>query len=77
MAIDMLSKLAALQKLDKSAFENEYKELLAQLWALSDRSVRTALLSTLKNLVEYIPEQMINKSIFDHMIAGFADSNAK
>eukprot|EP01031_Cornospumella_fuschlensis_P036732 gene36732-44555_t len=76
-ATEMLSKLAALQKLEQTAFETHYRELIIQLWAMSDRSIRTVLLSSLKNIVDFIPESAVNKSIFDHMIAGFADSNAK
>lgn len=74
---EMLSKLAALQKLEQTAFETHYRELIIQLWGMSDRSIRTVLLSTLKNIVDFIPESAVNKSIFDHMIAGFADSNSK
>ncbi|RYH16009.1 hypothetical protein EON65_30820 [archaeon] len=76
-ATEMLSKLASLQKLEQTAFETHYRELIIQLWGMSDRSIRTVLLSTLKNIVDFIPESAVNKSIFDHMIAGFADSNSK
>jgi hypothetical protein len=75
--MEMLARLASLNKMEKSAFETHYKDLIVQLWSMSDRSVRTVLLNTLKNLAEHIPDSVVNKSIFDHMVAGFADSNAK
>jgi hypothetical protein len=44
---------------------------------MTDRTIRTALLSTLKHLADLFPAAMINKSVFDNMLAGFSDSNAK
>ena len=35
------------------------------------------MLQTLKALVPFVPDAVVNKSIFDNVLAGFADSNAK
>jgi hypothetical protein len=73
----MISKLASLQKIEASAFDLHCQGLLPALWAMSDRSVRSALLQSLKQMAPYTEASTVNKSIFDHMVAGFADSNAK
>lgn len=51
--------------------------VVVQLWSMSDRAIRTTLLKTLKSLVALTPAAFVNKSVFDPMLAGFADSNAK
>ena len=48
-----------------------------QLWSMTDRVVRTSLLDALKNMAPVIPAAAVNKHIFDNMVAGFSDSNAK
>lgn len=77
MSVEMLSKLASLQKLEPAIFELHSRDLLPQLWGMSDRSIRTSLLQTLRHMVSYLDNGMVNKHIFEPMIAGFADSNAK
>jgi hypothetical protein len=72
-----LSKLGSLKKIDETVFQTECIGVLTQLWAMTDRTIRTALLSALKHLVELIPASVVNSSLFDNMIAGFSDSNAK
>lgn len=53
--------------------------IVLQLWSMNDRTVRTVMLSSLKQLCpsSMIPASAINKHIFDHMLAGFSDSSAK
>lgn len=75
--MELLSKLGNLKKIDETVFQAECIGVLTQLWAMTDRTIRTALLSSLKHLVELIPAAVINNSLFDNMIAGFSDSNAK
>jgi hypothetical protein len=41
-----------------------------ELWQLSDRSIRTALLKSSKELFPITSTLSINKNIFDQMIAG-------
>lgn len=73
----MLSKLAAMGKLDPVVFRSSWVPILVQLWTMSDRSVRTVMLQSLKALIPYIPDAVVNRSIFDNVLAGFSDSNAK
>lgn len=77
MSVNLLSKLASLDKLDPVVFRISWVPILVQLWSMSDRSVRTVMLQSLKVLVPYVPDAVVNKSIFDNVLAGFADSNAK
>eukprot|EP00428_Durinskia_dybowskii_P062733 CAMPEP_0170366082 /NCGR_PEP_ID=MMETSP0117_2-20130122/6235_1 /TAXON_ID=400756 /ORGANISM="Durinskia baltica, Strain CSIRO CS-38" /LENGTH=724 /DNA_ID=CAMNT_0010620661 /DNA_START=444 /DNA_END=2618 /DNA_ORIENTATION=- len=77
VSVNMLSKLAAMDKLDSSAFQHSWVPILTQLWAMSDRSVRTVMLQSLKALVPFIPDATINRGVFDNILAGFSDSNAK
>lgn len=77
MSVNLLSKLASLDKLDPAVFRASWVPILVQLWGMSDRSVRTVMLQTLKALVPFVPDAVVNKSIFDNVLAGFADSNAK
>ena len=39
--------------------------------------IKNALLASLKQLAPLIPNAVVNKSIFDQLVAGFSDSNAK
>jgi SCY1-like protein 1 len=73
----LMRELALQEKLDEVVFMNQCGDLLGQLWTMSDRAVRMALLKSLKATVLYISPDTVNKFIFDPMIAGFADSNAK
>lgn len=73
----MLSKLAAMGKLDPAVFRASWVPILVQLWTMSDRSVRTVMLQSLKALIPFIPDAVVNRSIFDNVLAGFSDSNTK
>jgi len=77
VSVNLLSKLASLDKLDPAVFRASWVPILVQLWGMSDRSVRTVMLQSLKALVPFVPDTVVNKSIFDNILAGFADSNAK
>lgn len=77
VSVNLLSKLAAMGKLDPQVFRHSWVPILVQLWAMSDRSVRTVMLQSLKSLAPFIPDAVINRSIFDNILAGFSDSNAK
>lgn len=77
VSVNMLSKLAAMDKLDAGAFQHSWVPILTQLWAMSDRSVRTVMLQSLKALASFIPDSTINRGVFDNILAGFSDSNAK
>jgi hypothetical protein len=75
----LLSKLANLKKVDKDLFQKkqDYLDTIVQLWGMTDRTIRSSLLVSMKELVELLPAATINKSIFDNIIMGFSDSNAK
>ena len=65
------------QKLDESHFTSKVLPSILQLWAMSDRTVRTSLLKTLKSLTPFLSSDTVNKKIFDPLLAGFGDSNVK
>lgn len=66
-----------MKKLTPEVYQKEFLGIVVQLWAMTDRTVRTTLLSSLKNMADFIPNSAINKQIFDNVLAGFTDSNAK
>lgn len=72
-----MAKLASLGKIDASVFRQSWVPILVQLWAMQDRAVRTVMLQTLQALVPFIPDAIINRSVFDSVLGGFADDNAK
>ena len=77
LSMKLLSTMASHDKLDESCYISRCLPVLEQLWSMNDRSIRTTLLKTLKSLIVLTPAIHINKSVFDPMLAGFADSNAK
>lgn len=77
LSLELLSNMATLGKLEESSFMSQCGTMITQLWALSDRTVRTALLKSLRSLTPLISEKVINNNIFDPILAGFADSNPK
>jgi len=77
VCIDLLGKLASMKKLEEAMFQQECLTLVVSLWAMTDRTIRTALLTAIKHLSDLIPNAIVNKNMFDSIIAGFSDSNAK
>lgn len=77
ITMDLLSAFAAQQKIEEAALASSCASSMAQLWTISDRSIRTALLKSLKSLAPYLHKDLINKKIFDPLMSGFADSNSK
>lgn len=77
LSLTLLAQLATQNKLDETNYTNKCLPIIIQLWSLNDRAIRTTLLKTLKSLIVLTPASFVNKSIFDPMLAGFADSNAK
>ena len=77
LSLSLLAALAAQNKLDEQSYASKCLPVVVQLWSMSDRAIRTTLLKTLKSLIALTPGAFVNKSIFDPMLAGFADSNAK
>lgn len=77
VSVTLLTQLATSDKLDQSIFRQSCLPVLVQLWSMTDRTVRTVMLQSLKALIPFIPDAVINRTIFDHMMAGFSDSNAK
>ena len=77
LCLGMLSRLADHNKINEEEYCKACSGSVIALWTMTDRTIRTALLSTLKSLVALTPADMVNKSIFDPLLAGFQDSNAK
>lgn len=75
--MSLLSAMAATNKLDEPIFRRTVVPILVQLWPMTDRAVRTVLLQSLRHLADLIPPAVVNKTVFDNIVAGFADSNAK
>jgi len=73
----LLAQLASQNKLDEPNYVSKCLPVIVQLWSMNDRAIRTTLLKTLKSLIAITPASAVNKSIFEPMLAGFADSNAK
>ena len=76
-AMSLLALLADQNKIEENHFTVRIMPPLLQLWTMSDRSVRSSLLKSLKSLCPLIPVDALNKKIFDPLIAGFGDSNYK
>ena len=74
--VNLLAKMASLQKLDETVFTLHCGTSIVSLFALSDRTVRTVLLQSLRHLGKLLSKEAVNKTIFDHMISGFSDSNS-
>ena len=77
MCLNLLSSLAINNKIDEEYYGKQCIAPVLVLWTMTDRTIRTALLGTLKCLVTLTPADIVNKNIFDPLLAGFADSNAK
>ena len=77
LCLTLLAQLAQYEKINEEHYCKQCLTSVLLLWTMTDRTVRTALLSTLKCLVVLTPADQVNKSIFDPLLAGFADSNAK
>ncbi len=77
LTLSLLSLLGNQNKIDTVNLTLQCGVVLTQLWTMSDRTVRGALLTSLKDISAYIHENLVNKYIFDQLLAGFADSNAK
>ena len=63
--------------IDESVVTRYICPSLIQLWALSDRAIRTFLLKTLKFTVKVTSAEVVNRNIFEPMLTAFADSNPK
>ena len=74
--VSLLAELCAAEKIDELSFGSCLGSY-SQLWAMTDRAVRTELLRTLKSISACLSSETINKKIFDQMLSGFSDSNSK
>lgn len=63
LAMSLLSALAVAGKLQSFVFNDTCLPVVAQLWGMSDRIVRTALLKNLEALAPFISESYVNKQI--------------
>ena len=74
---ELLSGLISANKVDQASFTSYCLDAYVPLWAMTDRVVRTELLKTLRAFTEVLSADTINKKIFDNMLTGFSDTNAK
>lgn len=72
-----MSVLGELGKLDEAVYQSKCLSIVNDLWAMSDRAVRTCLLKACKYLIPLTPVAVVSKNIFDAILAGFADTNSK
>ena len=77
LCLSLLSQLSQHGKITEDQYCKQCLASVLLLWMMTDRTVRTALLGTLKLLVALTPADTVNKNIFDPLLAGFSDSNAK
>ena len=63
LCLSMLSRLADHNKITEEEYVRVCLNSVLALWTMTDRTIRTALLSTLKSLVALTPADMVNKSI--------------
>lgn len=71
-----VSNFAESNKLQPCEFEKTAIPVLINIWAISDRTIRTSLLKSLKSTATLYPSEVVNKSILDHLFVGFTDANA-
>ena len=76
LALNLLASMVEQKKISEKQYVDKCLQGQVQLWTMSDRSVRTALLRTSRVLISFTPNKIVNDHIFDPMLAGFADSNA-
>lgn len=76
-SLSLLETFVQKDFIDESVVARYVCPSLIQLWALSDRAIRTFLLKTLRWTVKVIPAEVVNRGIFEPMLTAFADSNAK
>ena len=71
-----LSKFAEDGKIEEEEFHLTGLETLLGLWSISDRSVRTSLLHSLRGMSALYTPEAVNKRVFDMLLVGFSDANA-
>ena len=68
--LDLLGRFGEQDKIDEKTFRCRCLKPIQQLWAFSDRSIRTALLRSLKGLVYLFSNEIVNKKLFDPLLSG-------
>lgn len=76
-SLSLLETFITKEFIEEEMFSKHIVPALISLWGIADRAIRTTLLKSLRALVKVTPTEIINKSIFDPLLSGFADSNAK
>jgi len=77
VGLQVLVALEDSTKIDETNYSSKCPIAMQSLWGISDRAIRTSLLKSCKTLLPITPSIMVNKHIFEPMIAGFGDSNPK
>lgn len=78
VCVSLVGDLCAADRADEAGLvQSGCAAAYVALWPLADRVVRTELLRTLKPISSAISADTINKKIFDNLLTGFNDSNAK
>ena len=77
VCVDILASFAEAGRVNESTLTPQASETLSQIWTMPDRTVRTCLLRTCKHVISLFPAAVVNKSLFQPVLAGFSDSNPK
>ncbi|KAL8908621.1 MAG: hypothetical protein Q9207_000709 [Kuettlingeria erythrocarpa] len=68
---------AAVMKIGARLSDDDYNARLTpvvvRLFANPDRAIRVCLLDHLGNMMDHLPQKIVNDKIFPHMVTGFAD----
>mmetsp|Transcript_12961 Transcript_12961/g.21183 ORF Transcript_12961/g.21183 Transcript_12961/m.21183 type:complete len:403 (+) Transcript_12961:733-1941(+) len=76
-SLDLLARFSEHHKVDDVVFSVSCLGPYQQLWTFSDRAIRTALLRTLKPILFLLSRDVVNRKLFEPLLAGFSDSNSK
>lgn len=61
------------KKLSDDEWESRLTPVIVRLFSNPDRAIRVCLLENLPNMIDHLPQKIVNDKIFPHMVTGFAD----
>ncbi|KAF2707076.1 ARM repeat-containing protein [Pleomassaria siparia CBS 279.74] len=60
-------------KLSDDEYDTQITPVVVRLFANPDRAIRVCLLDNLPNMIDHIPQKIVNDKIFPQMVTGFTD----
>ncbi|KAF2793572.1 ARM repeat-containing protein [Melanomma pulvis-pyrius CBS 109.77] len=60
-------------KLNDDEYDTQITPVVVRLFANPDRAIRVCLLDNLPNMIDHIPQKIVNDKIFPQMVTGFTD----